>query len=523
MKKIITTLVAGSILLSFAACSKTVDEPKGTSEKHVTSEETSGSTYEETTISESETEPSETVVNIDPVSDAIRLFPVYQYVDMLTFDASIYTFDPGYFEDVDYKMGLMDINGNIIYGDFSYVDYYEENDSFVVVNLGEFGITECGLVSGDGTKSTGLDYNGYYIDYDGTTYLTKYENGNMIISCFDKDLNVVFENKEIKVDQNIASALYGHRGVCVRASFEDTTVIGSMNTNHDIYNYLIDNETGESISNIERVYGDLMVKNVNPGVVIYDSNGNEVEDLMNYRRYVLFPKEGLILYNDYQAVAVDLDGNIVNTMALKDDYYIDSTDNFIVMNNDHETNIYDKQLNLVSKCEDIRLSGGIVIELIPGDATSIIHASFEGGCFINVISGNTLFADPYNCVFGFISKMGLLYISDKDSETYYDKDLNKVDCAFGNGIVSSDIVTGEAYISCYDSETDISTVYYAATGEIYCELNGYLNDYFMVYDGVLCGVLGNSPNYGFGSTELTYSVIVGSDGEIISKYEVENG
>ncbi len=522
MKKIITTLVAGSVLLSFAACSKTPN-PKvavNTTETPVTTE----ASVDETTTATEETSVSDTTNSTVPVSSETRLYPVYQSVEMLTPDASIYTFDPGFFEDVIYKMGLVDINGNFIYSDYSYVDYYEENDCYIVVNLGEFGITDCGLVSADGTKCTSLDFNGYYIDYDGTTYLTKYEKGNMIISCFDKDLNAVFENKEIKVNSNVASALYGHRGICVRGSFEDTTVIGSMDTNHDMFNCMIDNETGEMITNVERVYGELVINNTQTSTQVYDKDGNIVEDLKIYKRYVLFPKEGLILYNDYQAVAVDPDGNIVNTIGLKEGFYIDNTDNFIVMNNNYETNIYDMKLNHVMKCSDVRLKSGFVFELIDGDPESIIHASYEGGFFVNVVSGNKLITDIYESDFRILRNMGFIYVyGDVDLQGFYDKDLNKVDCPFNYGDETVDTVTGEVYLADYNPDTDVTTIYYAETGEVYCMLDGFLNDNFIISDGILSGVLGNYNAYSYGSNSLKYSVIVGSDGEIIERIIVENG
>lgn len=521
MKRIITTLVAGSVLLSFAACSKSTQQ-----NDKINLTESSVFTEVSTEVTTSETEKTSSKVSsslTNPATSGSRLYPVYQSIKLLTLGAQVYTFDPGYFDDVMYKMGLSDINGNLIYSDFSYVDYYLENDSYIVVNLGEFGIEECGLVSADGSKSTSLDYNGYYIDYDGTTYLTKYEKGTMIISCFDKDLNVVFENKEIKVNSNVASALYGKRGVCVRGSFENTTVIGTMDTNHDIYNCLIDNETGEMIANVERVYGDILIDGLNMGLNIYDSDGKSIEDLSTYKRYVLFPKEGLILYNDYQAVAVDLEGNIVNTIDLKDGYFIDNTDNFIIMNNDYETNIYDKQLNFVMKCTDVRLRSGLVFELIPGDPTSIIHTSYEGGFIVNVISGNKVSVDVYESDFRILDELGLIYLNGDDSvRGFYDVELNKVDRTYGYGFLATDTVTGEVYISVYDSDNDISTVYNATTGEIYCELDGYLHDYYMVNDGILSGLLGSRP-YGIKSDDIVYSIIVGNNGENIQKFEVENG
>ncbi|MCR5804176.1 MAG: hypothetical protein K6G47_07920 [Clostridia bacterium] len=521
MKKIITTLVAGSVLLSFAACSTTPDS----GENNRSTEKTVATSVltEETTFETEGSAASGIIKSSNPVSNELRLYPVYQSVKLLTPGATIYTFDPGYFDDVMYKMGLADINGNLIYSDFSYVDYYKENNSYVVVNLGEFGITECGLVSAEGTKSTSMDYNGYYIDYDGTSYLTKYEKGTMIISCFDKDLNVVFENKEIKVNSNVASAMYGHRGICVRGSFENTTVVGTMDTNHDIYNCLIDNETGKVISAVDRVYGDLLVSSVQTGLEIYGQDGSKIEEFAKYKRYVLFPKEGLILYNDYQAVAVDLEGNIINSIDLKDGYYIDSTDNFIVMNNDNETNIYDKQLNFVMKCTDIRLRSGLVFELVSGDPTSIMHASFEGGFFVNVVSGNKVTADVYESDFRIIDELGLLYLhGDETICGFYDVEMNKVDRPFDYGFVVTDSVTGDVYISTYDSDNDISTVYNATTGEIYCELDGSLNDHYQVYDGVLSGITVNRP-YSVGSFNEKHSILVGNDGEIIFSFEVENG
>lgn len=520
MKKIISTLVAGSVLLSLAACSKTPNsvEKNRSTEKSVVS----SILTEETTTETVETSVTGIRNSSNPASNELRLYPVYQSVKPLTLGASIYTFDPGYFDDVIYKMGLADINGNLIYSDFSYVDYYEENDCYIVVNLGEFGIVECGLVSADGTKSTSLDYNGYYIDYDGTSYLTKYKNGTMIISCFDKELNVVFENKEIKVNSNVASAMYGHRGICVRGSYENTTVVGTMDTNHDIYNCLIDNETGEVISVVERVYGELLVNGVQMGLEIYGQDGNKIEEFSKYKRYVLFPKEGLILYNDYQAVAVDLEGNIINSIDLKDGYYIDSTDNFIVMNNDYETNIYDKQLNFVMKCTDIRLKSGLVFELVSGDPTSIMHASFEGGFFVNIVSGNKITADVYESDFRIIDELGLLYLHGDESICgFYDAEMNKVDRPFDYGFSVTDPVTGDVYISVYDADSDISTVYNAITGEIYCKLDGFLNDYYLVYNGVLSGITGNNP-YSLGSMNEMHSILVGNDGEIIFSFEVEN-
>ena len=53
------------------------------------------------------------------------------------------------------------------------------------------------------------------------------------------------------------------------------------------------------IANVERVYGDILIDGLNMGLNIYDSDGKSIEDLSTYKRYVLFPKEGLILYNDY--------------------------------------------------------------------------------------------------------------------------------------------------------------------------------------------------------------------------------
>ena len=534
-KKIISTLVAGSMLLSFVACNQqTSNNSHSENEEETTTaiEETTGETTGETSgvsvVPVSASELTSEAEWFEPLSEASRLFPIYLSVDRQELNAYIYTFNPDYFDNVKYKMGFADISGNFIYGDFSFVRYFEENDCYIAVKKGEFGIEQCGLIKADGTKCTGYDFNGYYIDYDGKTYLSKYENGTMVISCYDTDLNPIFEGKEIKVDPSISSALHSGIGICVREVYDNTTVVGSMETYHDLKNYLVDNETGDVLNPVSRICGNVLVADNSVGINVYDKDGNEI--LEGYKRYIYFEKESMILFNDTEVVAVDHDGNTYNKIDLKEGYYVDNTDNFVVINNNYETNVYDKYLNHITKTEEtITLSAGIVMELIEGDYTSIIHANFEGGFFENIISGNYINADLYNSIYYFERDLGMLYIDSSVNASddmeyvkgYFDKDLNFVTDEYPCGYISKDLVTGDVYLSVYDSDEDMTTVYKALTDEVVFEASGKLNNYYQVYDGVICGILGNEDLKG--NTTVVYnSVVAGTDGSVIFSCEVEN-
>ena len=219
-----------------------------------------------------------------------------------------------------------------------------------------------------------------------------------------------------------------------------------------------------------------------------------------------------------------------NKIDLEEGFFAVETDNFVCLNNNDETNIYDKYLNLKVKCSDFAsLNSGFVFEIVKGDETSIVLASVEGGYFKNIVSGNMFKADIMSCIFYTKSSLGLLYIDTSNCEVkdtegfvgYYDKDLNLVDISYSSGHTVVDIITGECYTAVYDSETNVTTVYNSTSNEKYCELNDYLNDYFIVCDGILCGVIGNNGTYG--STRLYQSVLVDKDGKFIKTFDVENG
>ncbi len=97
MKRIITTLVAGSVLLSFTACSKSTQQ-----NDKINLTESSVFTEVSTEVTTSETEKTSSKVSsslTNPANSGLRLYPVYQSIKLLTLGAQVYTFDPGYFDD----------------------------------------------------------------------------------------------------------------------------------------------------------------------------------------------------------------------------------------------------------------------------------------------------------------------------------------------------------------------------------------------------------------------------------------
>ena len=539
-KKIISMILTGSVLLSLAACksqpARALDETVSDQETEQTTvsviESTSEDITDETvfirnTFLPVNTEDEDPLIHFDPLTSATRLFPIYV---MIGKNSPVYTFDPGFYNDAVYRMGFVDINGEIAGDpDFSYVRYFEYNDSYIAVKKGEFGITSCGFISADGTKCTGFDFNGFYVDYDGVAYLSKYEKGKMTISCYDKDLNVVFENKEINVDANIASIFHDGKGVCVRAVYDNTTLIGKMDILHSTYNCLIENESGKVIKSVDRFYGDVLVDNGNMSISVFDKDGNEILD--GYKSFEYLDGNGILLINDIEVISIDKEGNIINKVDLKEGYTISLSDNFVVINNDYKTHIYDDQLNLISKCLDVHLESGLLFEIVKGDPSSIVFTSFVGGFVENINTGKKISFDLNNSDWTVNTKSNYLYVDNSNDPNateeiigYFDKDLNKIDVPNGKGYSSKDLVTGEVYVSYYDEETNKSIVYNVTTGEKYCELENKLYEYFIVYDGVLCGLTGNNmisvQNIHHNVTNVFNSVLVGKDGNLMVSYDV---
>ena len=244
-------------------------------------------------------------------------------------------------------------------------------------------------------------------------------------------------------------------------------------------------------------FGDFLIDLGNMNVTVYDKNGNVY--LEGYKSCIYFKNESLILYNDTEAVAFDKNGNIVNRIALKNGYSILDSDNFVVINNDYETYIYDKELNQLTKCQDVHLSSGGLFEIVKGDENSIVFLSVTGGFIENIINGNKISFSTEEGDLRIFN--GTLYLdfnrydtSDNDLNKYYDAELNEIDVDYLLGCYSEDIITGKIYVSSYDEDSQITKIVDADTGDEICEFEGQLYDHFMVCDGNVCGLVVKRPN-----------------------------
>ena len=433
------------------------------------SEVNAGVQDQETAISSSDVSGETTVDITDKATANIGNGPSYDplTVDFDTADRErIFPNVVGYAEDIfvpennQYTYAFIDINGNVVCDAvFDKVIYVDSADSYIVRGTQD-GVSKYGIITADGSKFTGLIYDGLD-SMDSTSgkigfHGTNYTDGVLWITDIDIDLNqsepvpVIIDQDELGVDP-LSSQL--------SVSYYDDSSAVVFNQSEFYYNiWLVDSSNGKVLykNNLLgipgcKLFGKVLIEQQasGRGIVVYDMKGNKIIDDQDAYSGRLCEDRYMVSINGEISV-YDTEWNVVNTLSVSDTSEVMTSFERIVVSSANKTVVYDKALEIINTL-DYSVCGGTYFRDWYGFGEGdFFYDSISGTReVINVSTGAVLKKDDgffYSFEYGYI-------VSDNKSNgndpvkrwNIYDTGMNLISSGEGTIRLISDESTGDVY------------------------------------------------------------------------------
>ena len=580
MKKALFPILLLALLLASSGCNQASEEStkrskktKKTTEATEDTSEPSESDPDDTSSEPSDSEPTDTIdpyatdpYDPDPSDPAAHSMDTSgdvavdwsRYETQVTIPDPIYTrIDDEYIDDftpsTEYgwisafyngdstAYGFYDIHGQVICdavfsylvdnANYSYSYSYSPGQFkyFIVgtkapVTVGDetahpFMDKTIGLISGDGSKYTGLLYNDYFYTAGSLTLIKIYDD-HITADEFDLETFTVSDSYDLKMDLSSVSS-YATIGRIIDERYILLYTEYWEDESDPEWLTIIDGKTGEKIPVPEDadVVGSMLVSYPEyssdivfsslDGATSWSVDSNDY-NIVNYGDELT---DKFLLCHGLDYELRDQNGNILKTWNLTQDDYMYTDVNQITVRHGAGIEIYDADLNLIHACDlendyGLKISdGSYVFFNYPDDVwksynyDSDVPVAFisdeytQKRTMVNLENGNTL-EFPTSADYVIMDDVVLLtpYV-DTSTGTSIDwslldiRDFHVITSGLTpNGVgLRKDAVTGDVYaIVSDDSMNESITILDAATGETFTQLHlfpGAYNFITQIYDG----------------------------------------
>ncbi len=376
-----------------------------------------------------------------------------------------------------------------------------------------------GLISGDGSKYTGLLYNDYFYTAGSLTLIKIYDD-HITADEFDLETFTVSDSYDLKMDLSSVSS-YATIGRIIDERYILLYTEYWEDESDSEWQTIIDGKTGEKIPVPEdaEVVGSMLVSYPEyssdivfsslDGATSWSVDSNDYT-IVNYGDELT---DKFLLCNGQNYELRDHNGNIIKTWTLSDDDFMHTDNNRIIVQYRAGIEIYDEDLHLLHACDlendyglkisddsyvvfnypdDIWKSyyydSDVPIAIISDDYTQMLT-------MINLENGNTLELPTSDDYVIRDDVVLLTHYADSATGTVIDwklldiRDFRLITSGTTpNGIdLRKDAVTGDVYaIVSDDSMNESITILDAATGETFTQLHlfpGAYNFITQIYDG----------------------------------------
>ena len=422
------------------------------------------------------------------------------YVIPYMYQRSFYTSNmEDRFADILY--GLVNQDGEIVCeGIFDYIYPVEDAGLYAVRKKDSNGDTKFGLLSLDGSKYTGAVYDscsafgGTYRGDPGLIYMTNNDSTTMSITCYDYELNTLWEDREIAVDPTRTAYSSINPTYCEMLFDNDRAIVAVSNFDAGLTSkYLIDTNTGEclqALSWYERViiFDDMMLL-VSDNCSFIDFNGERMF-ADEYERIFLLSDDRIVLTGNGKVDVMDADGQIFTSLDIPEDSFVDFSSENILICYDGNTYVYNGDLELINTIEGLDISYGMIPDNRDRSMDDAFFFSYDTCNYLTDLNTGVSVRGRYD--YDYYMQYGYLIGNNNrnDNVTSHswmimDTDLNTV--YEGDGIVAfyEDMVTDDIYIVA--SEADVTTVYNLTdAGEVVTELDYSISDHRIQFtDGIM--------------------------------------
>ncbi|MCR4927708.1 MAG: substrate-binding domain-containing protein [Lachnospiraceae bacterium] len=434
--------------LSLCACASSdsnddnISAFESTEESLTESADAETTAYNESTVSESETEekvtePEETLsYDINAEQEQIYTKPeetlpndfvpsenygaVFPYAgEMVKIKVSGAVLGPDDIESYTYsiKYGFCTKDGQIITE--PYFDYVYPGDDYYTVENYLSTENKYGMISYSGEKYTGCDYSFIYNGNDGSIYALKGDGYERTITVFSKDLDIVAGESPFLIATDIT------------LDPEINNIIILPQNNRAVINgRLCDTQNGYSLDDYWIISDDYSLRRNNMLLAygsdgkycLIDTDGTEISAKYSERFETALP---LFIarndtHDDYDVI--DPSGKKIGTIAA-DAYPVNMGGYLMVRSKTGNYNIYDENFKLIAS--DIETTGECVgVDSYTGEKHSPLICDYKNGMLFDPVSGQSIYIGGRFSVIMFNS---MLYINSKGKTILCNDGLDLVD------------------------------------------------------------------------------------------------
>lgn len=406
--------------------------------------------------------------------------------------------------------GFITIDGEYVCDSlFDLVSFNEDADSYLVRRT-ENGEAKYGMISSDGSKFTGLIFDGAstaqgVVTGNAVYYGSNYSDGYLWVTGVDSDLNIL-DSKEIKIDENQIGLNAKTSQLTVLYTNKESSVI--INKSEFYYKtMLIDNNTGELLYSFNsfgsscKIFGNLIIEQdiSGKGIAVYDMSG-----------FCLLKDKsamsGMVSSDTYMAVIngtvnlYDKDWNVVKKLDVPDSVDVMTSFGRIAVVFKDKTCVYDEDFTLINTL-DYSVGGGTYFrDWYDSGEGNMYYDSISGTKeIINLTTGAKLNKQEgfhYSNKYGLIIADNISNGNDPQKKWFiYDKNLKEIAKGEGTADVIRDLVTGDVYF--VTNKDNVMTVFsmpenkklfsFKFTCSNLCAANGrfygWTKEHFLLCDG----------------------------------------
>ena len=372
-----------------------------------------------------------------------------------------YTEDGWEKEKDKFLYSFITLNGEMVCGAlFDYVSYDKNSDAYIVRRTVD-GVSKYGFLSSNGAVFTGLYFDGAAaaknIDDDELCFFGSiYEDGKLWVSPIDTDLEVL-EPRAVTIDENELSINAQESQLSVLYMNDESAVM--INRKEFYYStFLVDIDSGNVLQKFSIVgsknckfFGNVfVVQDIHgQGITVYGMNGSVlIEDEKAYSGKI--NEELYMVACDGNINLYDVNWNMVKSMVISSEDVVMTSFERIAVLGDHDTKVYDKNLNLINTLDYAIESGTYLRDWYDFGEGDMFYDTISGtGEIINLNTGAALTKES-----GFYYEFSNGYIL-ADNETngndpvkkfmLYDRNFNKLITGEGTAYIAVDEITGDLY------------------------------------------------------------------------------
>ena len=354
---------------------------------------------------------------------------------------------------------------------FDSVSYNEDVEAYLV-RRSDNGISKYGMISNDGSKFTGLIFDGAATAQGANTgnavyYGTTFVDGYLWITGVDKDLNIL-DSKKINVDESELGLDAKTSQLTVLYTNDESSVI--INKSEFYYKtMLVNNSSGKLLYTFKnfgsscKVFGNVLVEQdmTGKGINVYNMRGeslicdkNAFSGMVSEDRYMVVVDNKVNLY--------DADWNVVKSLDVPNATDVMASFGRIAVVDNEKTCVYDKDLNLISTLDFPVYGGTYFRDWYNYGEGDMYYDSISGTKeIINLNTGAKLAKKDefsYSFKYGYIIADNNSYGNDPVKKWFvYDQDFDLIASGEGRVDIIRDEDNGDKYI--VNNKDDVMIVY----------------------------------------------------------------